>query len=91
MVQEANPLRPIMAPNLGEPILGGLYDLYADALGATAAWWLGHLTIIGAIALATLRVGGDQNFSPPLSAWLRISNNADSIEITPTPIQYEVK
>ena len=52
MVQEANPLRPIMAPNLGEPILGGLYDLYADALGATAAWWLGHLTIIGIIALA---------------------------------------
>ena len=51
MVQEANPLRAIMAPNLGEPILGGLYDLYADALGATAAWWLGHLTIIGIIAL----------------------------------------
>ena len=51
MVQEANPLRPIMALNLGEPILGGLYDLYADALGATAAWWLGHLTLIGAIAL----------------------------------------
>lgn len=52
MVQEANPLRPIMAPNLGEPILGGLYDLYVDALGATAAWWLGHMTIIGTIALA---------------------------------------
>ena len=51
MVQEANPLRPIMALNLGEPILGGLYDLYADALGATAAWWLGHLTLIGTIAL----------------------------------------
>ena len=51
MVQEANPLRPIMALNLGEPILGDVYNLYVDALGATAAWWLGHLTIVSLLAL----------------------------------------
>ena len=51
MIQEANPLRPIMALNLGEPILGDGYNLYADALGTTAAWWLGHITIIGLITL----------------------------------------
>ena len=51
MIQEAPPLRTAMDLNLGESILGGLYDIYVDALGATAAWWLGHLTILGAIAL----------------------------------------
>ena len=52
MIQEATPLRTAMAPNLAEPILGGVYDLYIDALGSTAAWWLGHLTIVAIIALA---------------------------------------
>ena len=52
MIQEATPLRTTMAPNLGEPILGGVYDLYVNALGSTVAWWLGHLTIIAIIALA---------------------------------------
>ena len=51
MVQEANPLRPNMAPNIAEPILGGIYDLFADALGGTVAWWLGHLTLFSIIAL----------------------------------------
>ncbi len=52
MIQEVPPLRTAMDLNLGESILGGLYDIYVDALGATAAWWLGNLTIVGAIALA---------------------------------------
>ena len=49
MIQEANPLRTTMALDLAEPILGGIYDLYVDALGATVAWWLGHLTLFGLI------------------------------------------
>ena len=52
MIQEANPLRTTMAPDLAEPVLGGIYSLYFDALGATAAWWLGHLTLAGLIFLA---------------------------------------
>ena len=52
MIQEATPLRTTMALNLGEPILGGIYDLYVDALGSTVAWWLGHLTIVATLALA---------------------------------------
>ena len=51
MIQEANPLRTIMALDLAEPVLGGIYSLFVDALGATAAWWLGHLTLVGLIFL----------------------------------------
>ena len=51
MIQEANPLRTIMALDLADPVLGGIYRLFVDALGATAAWWLGHLTLAGLIFL----------------------------------------
>ena len=51
MIQEATPLRTIMALDLAEPVLGGIYSLFVDALGATAAWWLGHLTLAGLIFL----------------------------------------
>ena len=51
MIQEANPLRTIMALDLAGPVLGGIYSLFVDALGATAAWWLGHLTLAGLIFL----------------------------------------
>jgi len=52
MVQEATPLRKAMNLNLGESLLGGVYDLYVDALGSTVAWWIGHITIVATIALA---------------------------------------
>ena len=52
MIQEAPPLRMAMDLNLGESLLGGVYDLYVDALGSTVAWWLGHITIIAILALA---------------------------------------
>ena len=50
MIQEVNPSRSTMAINLAEPLLGGLYTLFVDALGSTAAWWIGHLTLIASIA-----------------------------------------
>jgi len=34
-----------MAANVAEPLLGGIYTLFVDAFGATAGWWLGHLTL----------------------------------------------
>ena len=40
-----------MAIDLAEPILGGLYTLYVDALGASAAWWVGHITLVAGLAL----------------------------------------
>lgn len=52
MIQEAPPLRKAMDLNLGESLLGGVYDLYVDALGSTVAWWLGNFTIIAILALA---------------------------------------
>jgi len=52
MIQEATPLRTAMDLNLGESLLGGVYDLYVDALGSTVAWWLGHITIVAIIGLA---------------------------------------
>lgn len=51
MIQEVNPSRSTMAINLAEPLLGGLYTLFVDALGSTAAWWIGHLTLVATIAL----------------------------------------
>ena len=79
MIQEATPLRTAMAPNLAEPILGGVYDLYIDALGSTTAWWLGHLTIVATIALAYWVVTNWNDVSSGLgitgtrvSAWLTI-------------------
>ncbi len=51
MIQEVNPIRPIMAINLAESILGGLYTLFADALGSTVAWWVGHIALVASIAL----------------------------------------
>ena len=52
MIQEATPLRTAMGLNLGESLLGGVYDLYVDALGSTVAWWVGHITVVAALALA---------------------------------------
>ena len=52
MIQEVPPLRTDMDLNLGESLLGGVYDLYVDALGSTVAWWLGNLTIVAILALA---------------------------------------
>ena len=46
MIQEVNPSRGIMAIDLAEPLLGGLYTLFVDALGSSAAWWIGHITLI---------------------------------------------
>ncbi len=40
-----------MAPNLADPLLGPLYDLYVAALGDTAAWALGHLTLLAIVVL----------------------------------------
>tara|TARA_B100000029_G_C16965970_1_gene738108 strand:- start:39 stop:410 length:372 start_codon:yes stop_codon:yes gene_type:complete len=50
MIQEAATTRPSMV-NLAELILGGVYDLFEGALGTSIAWWVGHLTLIGLIAL----------------------------------------
>ena len=51
MIQEVNPSRRTMAINLAEPLLGGLYTLYGDALGSTMAWGIGHITLVAVIAL----------------------------------------
>ena len=52
MIQEVNPPRTAMAINLAEPLLGGLYTLFVDSLGGSAAWWVGHFTLVAGIALA---------------------------------------
>ena len=52
-----------MALNIAEPILGGIYTLYVDALGCTAAWWIGHLTLIGTIMLTYWAIKNWSNIS----------------------------
>ena len=54
MIQEVNPSRGIMAIDLAEPLLGGLYTLFVDALGSSAAWWVGHITLVAGVALIYL-------------------------------------
>jgi hypothetical protein len=39
-----------MGLNIAEFLLSGVYDLFVAALGGTAAWWLGHLTLLGLLA-----------------------------------------
>ncbi|MDP6906083.1 MAG: hypothetical protein QF440_01540 [Candidatus Thalassarchaeaceae archaeon] len=39
-----------MVVNIARPLLGDLYSLYCSALGSTAAWWTGHLTVVAIIA-----------------------------------------
>ena len=51
MIQEVNPFRLTMAIDLAEPLLGGLYTVFVGALGSTAAWWVGHITLIAGVAL----------------------------------------
>jgi hypothetical protein len=36
---------------LADSLLGPLYSLYEGALGSTGAWVLGHLTLVGFLAL----------------------------------------
>ena len=79
MIQEAPPLRTAMNLNLGESLLGGVYDLYVDALGSTVAWWLGHITIVALLALAYWAITNWNNVSSGLgitgmrvTAWLII-------------------
>ena len=63
MIQEVNPSRSIMAINLAQPVLGGIYDLYVDALGSTVAWWLGHITIISIVAFTYWVISNWQNIT----------------------------
>ena len=63
MIQEVNPSRSIMAINLAQPVLGGIYDLYVDALGSTVAWWIGHITIISIVAFTYWVISNWQNIT----------------------------
>ena len=79
MIQEATPLRMVMGLNLGESLLGGVYDLYVDALGSTVAWWLGHITVVATLALVYWVITNWNDVSSGLgitstrvSAWLVI-------------------
>tara|TARA_B110000014_G_scaffold171268_1_gene121789 strand:+ start:91 stop:465 length:375 start_codon:yes stop_codon:yes gene_type:complete len=63
MIQEVNPTRRIMAINLAQPVLGGIYDLYVDALGSTVAWWLGHITIISLVAFTYWVISNWENIA----------------------------
>jgi hypothetical protein len=49
-----------MAFNVAEFVLADIYDLYEAALGASAAWWVGHLTLLG---LATLGIWAATNWA----------------------------
>lgn len=37
--------------NLAAPVLGDIYGLMVAALGDTVGWWVGHLALVGLLAL----------------------------------------
>ena len=36
------------------PVLGGFQDSIVDAFGATVGWWVGHLLVLGMVALCAV-------------------------------------
>ena len=46
--------------DVASPVLGGFQDSIVDAFGATAGWWVGHLLVVGMVALCAVAL---QNLS----------------------------
>ena len=40
--------------NLAAPVLGGFQDSLDTAFGVTAGWWVGHLLVVGILALSVV-------------------------------------
>ncbi len=40
--------------DVASPVLGGFQDSIVDAFGATAGWWIGHLLVLGMMALCAV-------------------------------------
>ncbi len=40
--------------DVASPVLGSFQDSIVDAFGATAGWWVGHLLVVGILALSVL-------------------------------------
>ncbi len=38
--------------DVASPVLGGFQNSIVDAFGATAGWWIGHLLVVGILALS---------------------------------------
>jgi len=40
--------------DMASPVLGGFQDSIVDAFGSTAGWWVGHLLVVGVLALSVV-------------------------------------
>ena len=40
--------------DVASPVLGGFQDNIIDAFGATVGWWVGHLLVVGILALSVV-------------------------------------
>ena len=40
--------------DVASPVLGGFQDNIIDAFGAAAGWWVGHLLVVGILALSVV-------------------------------------
>jgi|TARA_Y100001949_G_scaffold161740_1_gene154233 hypothetical protein len=40
--------------DVASSVLGGFQDSIVDAFGATAGWWVGHLLVVGILALSVV-------------------------------------
>jgi len=53
LIQEQSAFRRGMV-DVASPVLGGFQDSIVDAFGATAGWWVGHLLVVGMVALCAV-------------------------------------
>jgi hypothetical protein len=40
--------------DVAAPVLGGFQDSIVDAFGTTTGWWVGHLLVVGILALSVV-------------------------------------
>ena len=40
--------------DVAAPVLGGFQDSIVDAFGTTTGWWIGHLLVVGILALSVV-------------------------------------
>jgi len=75
--------------DMAAPILGGFQDSIVDAFGATAGWWVGHLLVVGILALSVVALQNRHHISKH-SGFGRSTLMDAAATLVLTAVQYSV-
>ncbi|SVA97744.1 uncharacterized protein METZ01_LOCUS150598, partial [marine metagenome] len=75
--------------NLAAPVLGGFQDSLDTAFGVTAGWWVGHLLVVGILALSVVALQNRHHITNH-SGFGRSTLMDTSATLALTAIQYSV-